>query len=572
MHCLALAISLLLFILSPLVVAASPAAAPPDVIFRNAVFATCNPAGDLAQAVAVKSGKFTAVGTEQDILALAGPDTRVADLGGRFVSPGLVDAHTHPMETVYLIKDWVDCRYPGVPTVAKALANIAAWAARTPKGQWIYAACVSASENKFAEKRLPTRAELDQAAPDNPVVLANGAHQVVINSAAIKALGIQKGQAKMPRGASVILDAQGEPTGVVLDAQADIPTNPTPATLAYAYATGIADMWNAKGFTSLMAITPAAALPVLQKTAASGEKPRIRYTVSVWTAPNGADMPESLAAFAMPAGADPAFYRFAAIKAWMDGENDARSGYMCERYLGRRPDDAPGGRGSLVTTTAQAERFAAIAVKNGVAPMLHCSGDAAMDMGLAAYEALLASGARPPLMRIEHFGMFQLKDDELARAKALSPKGLRISVQPMWLTELVRADFENMDKGLAASGFRFRTMVEAGLRPAASTDMTGIYPGNLEPVKAMAACVTRASDAGVFLPEEALTPEQALRMWTIWAAEAMGEEGVKGSIEPGKFADLTVYSDNLFTMPADKLATATVTRTIVGGETVYQAP
>ena len=567
MHRLAILVFLLLFAWST-----AAAAATPDIIFRNAVFATCNPAGDLARAVAVKDGIFTAVGPETEVLALAGPETKRVDLGGKFVSPGLIDAHTHPMETVYLIKDWVDCRYPAVPSVAKALDNIAAWAAKTPRGQWIYAACVSASENKFAEKRLPTRAELDKAAPDNPVVLANGAHQVVINSAALKALGITKGVSKMAHGATVILDAGGEPTGVVLDAQADIPTNPTPATLEFAYATGIQDMWTAKGFTSLLAITPAAALPVLQKVAASGGKPRIRYTVSVWTTANAADMPESLAAFAMPTGADPAFYRFSAIKAWMDGENDARSGYMCEHYLGHRPDDAPGGRGSLVTSQAQSDRFAALAVKNGVAPMLHCSGDAAMDMGLATYEKLLASGQKPPLLRIEHFGMFQLKDDELARAKALFPKGFRVSVQPMWLTELVKADFENMEKSLAASGFRFRTMIDAGLAPAGSTDMTGIYPGNLEPIKAMAACVTRASDAGVFEPEQAVTPEQALLMWTIWAADSMGEAARKGSIEPGKLADMTVYSDNLFTMPKDKMATATVARTIVGGETVYQAP
>ncbi len=547
------------------------AASAPDVIFRNATFATLDPAGSLAQAVAVKNGRFTAVGSDAEVTALAGPDTRLVDLGGKFVSPGLIDAHTHPMETYYLKNDWVDCRFPGTPSVAEALRRIADWAAKTPKGQWIYAACVSASENKFAEKRLPTRAELDKAAPDNPVVLANGAHQVVVNSAALKALGIVKGTARMAHGATVILDPDGEPTGVVLDAQADIPTNPSPATLDRAYSDGIQELWNGYGFTSLMAITPAAALPVLQQIAASGTKPHIRYTVAVWTSPNAADMPENLDAFHMPAKADPAWYRFAAVKAWMDGENDARSGYMCEPYLGHDRDDPPGGRGSLVTSQAQADRFAALAAKNGVMPMLHCSGDAATDMGLATYENLVKSGAPlPPLMRIEHFGMFQLKPEELARARALRDKGLRISVQPVWLTALVKADFENMDPKLAATGFRFRDMIDAGLAPAASTDMTGIYLANISPIKAMAASVTRQSDMGVFEPEEAVTPEEALRMWTTWAAASMGEADVKGSIEPGKYADMTVYSDNLLTVPKERIKDVAVTRTIVGGETVYQ--
>ncbi|WP_428562693.1 MAG: amidohydrolase [Solidesulfovibrio sp. DCME] len=554
---------------------AAPAAAapPPDVIFRNATFATLDTAGTMAQAVAVTKGIFTAVGTDAAITALAGPDTRLVDLGGRFVSPGLIDAHTHPMETYYLANEWVDCRYPGTPSVAEALRRIAAWAARTPKGQWIDVACVSASENKFAEKRLPTKAELDAAAPDNPLVLANGAHQVVINTAAIKALGITKGMTQMPHGATVVLGPDGEPTGVVLDSQADIPTSPSPATLERAYTDGIQELWNANGFTSLLAITPAAALPVLQKTAASGTKPHIRYTVSVWTASNGADMPESLDAFRMPAKADPAWYRFAAIKDWVDGENDARSGYTCEPYRGHSPDDPPGGHGTLVTPQAGADRFAAIAAKNGVIPMFHCSGDAATDIGLSAYERLAASGQPlPPCLRIEHFGMFQIKKAQIDRAVALRSRGLRVSVQPIWLTELVKADFENMDPKLAASGFRFRDLIDAGLEPAASTDMTGIYLGNISPIRAMAACVTRQSDAGLFEPGQAVTPEEALRMWTSWAAASLGESAVKGSIEPGKYADMTVYSGNLLTLPREQLKDVAVMRTIVGGETVYQAP
>jgi predicted amidohydrolase YtcJ len=548
------------------------AAEPPDAIFYNAVFATLNPVENFAQAVAVKNGKFTAVGGQAEVKALAGPNTRLVDLGGTFVSPGLIDAHCHPMETIYLKDDWVDCRYPDTPSVAKALEHIAAWAAKTPKGQWIYVACVSASENKFQEKRLPTKAELDKAAPGNPLVLANGAHQVVINSAAIKTLGIVKGMTRMPHGATIILGPDGEPTGVVLDSQADIPTNPSLATLEKAYTTGIQELWNENGFTSLLAITPTAALPVLQQVAASGPKPRIRYTVSVWTASDGANMPENLDAFRMPAKADPAWYRFAAIKDWVDGENDARSGYMCEPYLGHDPDDPPGGRGTLVTPQPGADRFAAIAAKNGVIPMFHCSGDAAVDIGLTAYESLVAAGKPlPPLLRLEHFGMFQIKNEQLTRTAALRGHGLRVVTQPIWLTELVKADFENMERDLAASGFKFRSLIDAGLAPAASTDMTGIYLGNITPIKAMAACVTRQSDAGLFEPEQAVTPEEALRMWTVWAADSLGEAAVKGSIEPGKYADMTVYSDNLLTMPKEKMQEARIVRTIVGGETVYQA-
>ena len=146
--------------------------------------------------MAVQDGKVLKVGSVDEIKKLAGPSTRLVDLGGKTVVPGLIDAHCHPMETIYLKEAWVDCRYPQTPSVKQVLANIAAWVKKTPKGAWIYVACVSASENKFAEKRLPTKAELDAVAPDNPVLLANGAHLVVINSQAIKRVGIKKGETR----------------------------------------------------------------------------------------------------------------------------------------------------------------------------------------------------------------------------------------------------------------------------------------------------------------------------------------------------------------------------------------
>ena len=146
--------------------------------------------------VAVKDGKILKVGSADEMKKLAGPSTRLVDLGGKTVVPGLIDAHCHPMETIYLKEDWVDCRYPQTKSVKQALENIAAWAKKTPKGEWIYVACVSASENKFVEKRLPTKAELDAVAPDNPVLLANGAHQCVANSAGFATGGHQEGYGK----------------------------------------------------------------------------------------------------------------------------------------------------------------------------------------------------------------------------------------------------------------------------------------------------------------------------------------------------------------------------------------
>ena len=542
-----------------------------DIVFINGQIETLNNRQPRANAVAVKNEKFIAVGTDQNIKSYIGPDTKVVNLKQQLAVPGFVDAHTHPMETIWLKEVWVDARYPGTPSVKQALLNIAARIKTTPKDQWVYVAGVSASENKFSEKRLPTKAELDEVAPNNPVIMANGAHMAIANSAALAKMGIKKGVTKLPHGAGVLAGKDGEPNGVITDGMGDIPGSPTPQEIARYYASDIAKFWNSYGFTSVMAITPAAAMPVMQSVSLSTPTPNIRYTASVWAAPNGAGMPKDLSVFEMPSKANPAYYRFSAIKAWVDGENDCRTGYMYEPYVGVMDTDPPGGKGTLVTDQALANQFSTLANQNKKVSMLHCSGDAAIDIGLNAYESLSKNQSGNTIKRIEHFGMFQLSPEQLKRGQALKKYDFHFSVQPIWLLELVNADYENMGVARAKTGYQFKTLINAGLEPAASTDMTGIYLGNIDPLRAMYATVTRQSDMGIFEPQEAISVRDALRMWTIWPAKAIGEDKEKGSIEVGKYADMTVLSDNLFKISKEKIKDVKASKTVVGGRVVYES-
>lgn len=540
-----------------------------DSIFANGKITTLNAKQPNASALAVKDGVIIAVGSDKEIKAYVGANTLIVDLAGKRIVPGFIDAHTHPMETIWLKEVWVDARYPGTPSVKQALLNIASRVKVTPKDQWIYVAGVSASENKFIEKRLPTKAELDEVAPNNPVIVANGAHMAIANSAALAKMGVKKGVTKLRHGAGVLADKNGEPNGVITDGMGDIPGSPTPQEIARYYATDIAKFWNSYGFTSVMAITPAAAMPVMQSVSISTPAPNIRYTASVWAAPNGEGMPKDLSVFEMPTKADPAYYRFAAIKAWVDGENDCRTGFMYEPYKGVQDTDPPGGKGTLVTNQSLATEFTALANQNKKMSMLHCSGDAATDIGLRAYESTRKLQATNTIKRIEHFGMFQLTAAQLERAKKLKEDHFHISVQPIWLLELVNADYENMGVKRAKTGYQFKTLINAGLEPAASTDMTGIYLGNIDPFKAMYATVTRQSDIGIFQPQEAISVNDALKMWTIWPAKAMGEAKVKGSLEPGKYADMTVLSDDIYAIPKEQIKNVQAIKTIVGGKVVF---
>jgi predicted amidohydrolase YtcJ len=550
-------------------IAASPDD-PPDAIYFNGKIVTLDAAGSIASAVAVKDGKFTSVGTTEDIRKLAGKSTKLEDLGGRLVVPGFIDAHTHPMETIAMKENWVDARFPRTASVSQVLTKIKDRLSHTPKGGWAFIACSSASQNKFKEKRLPTKAELDAIAPDNPVALANGTHMFVVNSAALRLLGVTKDTVALKGGGRALLGDDGEPNGVLADGGAALPATPTVDELKRYYAKDIPTFWNAYGYASVLAITPAAALPALQAVAET-TRPDIRYTVAVWTGLNGEGMPEKLDAFKMPPGADPAYYRFGGVKIWQDGDNPVRTGLMYEPYEGHLPTDPPGGRGEQRALLQVAQHFVDIAADNGVMVMSHCSGDQATDLCLSVFEHGAATRAAPAMMRIEHFGMFQLSQTQLQRAAALKSQArFAISIQPAWLLNLANADIENMGKERASTGFRFRSMIDAGLEPAASTDMTGIYLENINPFLGIYAAVTRNSDSGVFEPKEAVSVIDALKMWTLWAAKSMGEEGLKGSIETGKYADMVVLSDDILTMHAEKLKDVRVLKTIVGGRVVYE--
>ncbi len=547
--------------------AEAPAAA--ESVFLHGRILTLDATGTMVQAVAVKDGRILATGSDATIRRLAGAQTTVIDLQGRTVLPGFIDGHVHPSFAVRMIERYLDGRIATTPSVAVLLRKIATRAAQTPAGEWIIVAGSSSSQTRFAERRIPTRAELDSVTSTSPVMFLNGSHESVVNSRGLDVLGIKHGVHEL-KGAYIELDADGEPTGVIREGLAIFPDQRIPDDdLRRYYSSVIPQMWNAHGYTSMYAIAPLNQLGVL-KELAQGKPTTLRYTIAVHADPAGRYLPAALDGLAFAPTADPAWYRLAGVKVWVDSDVPMRGGAVTVPYAG-----AAGGHGLLNTTQEELDALALRAHRAGLAFLAHATGDRATAMALTAFEHVQAQdGPGAPargaaLQRIEHFGEFMLGPDDLARAKRL---GVMVNVQPGWIYTLANSTIENLGAERARGAFRFRDMIDAGLEPGFGTDLTGIVLETFDPFLHVWAAVTRMSDVGVFVPAQAVSVTEALRMLTIWSARAQGEGAIKGSIEPGKLADMVVISDDIMRIPPSAIRDLKVLKTIVGGRVVYQAP
>jgi predicted amidohydrolase YtcJ len=320
---------------------AAASTAPADVVFVNGHVLTLDATGSEVEAVAVRDGRIVATGRNRLMRRLVGPETEVVDLQGRTVVPGFVDGHAHAALAVRMMERYLDGRFASTPSVAVLLQKIAARAAVTPAGQWLIVAGSSSSQTRFAERRLPTRTELDQAALDVPVMFLNGSHEAVVNSAGVRTLGLQRNMREL-KGAAIDLDADGEPTGVVREGLMIFPDlRIPPDDLKRYYARAIPELWNAAGYTSVYTLAPLDQLPVLRELA-QGSPTTLRYTIGLHADPGGRLLPASFAALKLSPTVDSTWYRVAGIKVWVDSDVPMRGGAVREPYAGD-----PGAHGIL---------------------------------------------------------------------------------------------------------------------------------------------------------------------------------------------------------------------------------
>ncbi len=532
-----------------------PRSPAPDIVIYNANVITVDGSFLVAEAVAIAGDRFMAVGTSEQMRALAGPATRMIDLKGRTVIPGLMDNHLHGAGGG-----------PGVDlSRARSLDEVASALAARVKASTPGGVIVSNSdwhEAQLKEQRLPLRDDLDRIAPNNPVILVRGGHEYILNSAALTRSNITEKTA-VPPGGRITRYADGRLNGELVDTAktlARVPAQP-PRTLDQQIASRGADYkkLHEAGLTTVrhpgISITDYRMLQEMQKRGAL----TIRVNALMSNAISMEAAAPALLRSGVAMGEGDEWLRVGGVKLAVDG------GF--EGGLMRDPYEEPWGekRTFRGLQTIDSERFIAVVrefnrQKWRVAT--HAVGDAAIDLVLNAYEK--ANAEQSIVDRrwsIEH--AFIGRPDHVPRMKAL---GVAISAQNhLYLAGPSLVKYWGATR--AGITTPVKMYLDAGLPVSSGTDAPVVpYP----PLWTIYHFATRDTiTGGVLGADQRISRQQALRMATINNAWLMMEEQTKGSIEPGKLADLVVLSEDPLTCPEPRLRDAQVLMTMVGGQIVY---
>ncbi|MGW7823571.1 amidohydrolase [Streptomyces puniciscabiei] len=533
-----------------------------DLVVRNGKFHTGDPAYAHATAAAITDGVFVAVGDDATVTPYVGASTRVIDAVGRRVIPGLNDSHTHVIRggNNYLL----ELRWDGVRSLREALTMLREQAARTPTGQWVRVVGGWTPE-QFAEKRMPTLAELNDAAPDTPVFVLHLYQSALLNRAAVRAVGYGK-DTPNPPGGEIVRGRDGDPTGLLLAAPA--------ATVLYAtLAKGpiLADEQklestrhffrelNRFGLTS--AIDAAGGFQnfpddygtVMQLAAHDQLTLRVAYHLFPQTAGQELDDLRRWIGMVKPGDGDEW------LRANGAGENLAWSPADFENFAEPRPELEE-------RAAADLDAAARLLIENGWGFRLHATYDETIRQDLDVFEKIAADAGGTGLGVPWLFDHAEtISDHSIERVKAL---GGNISIQNrMYFQGKVFHD----RYGKAATEWAppVTKLLDAGLTVGAGTDATRVSSYN--PWLSLH-WLTTGTDIGgnrLYQRENIVSRETALEMYTLAGARLTGEADRKGTITPGKYADLAILSADYFTVANEQIPYIESELTITGGRIVY---
>jgi predicted amidohydrolase YtcJ len=532
---------------------------PADVIFRGGPILTMSEGMPRAEALAVRGQRLLAIGRMQDVETRRGPNTRIINLDGRTLLPGLIDPHMHFV--FVLFDDWIDVGPIITPNNDAVQTKLSDAIHAAKPGDWIRAQLFDPSITQGV--RAPTLAELDALAPDNPFfMLESNGHVAYVNTKALEIAGVTRDTPDPPT-ARFVRGPNGELTGRIEESAAFSPfmrKMPLPSAAEMRTRTRrLFDRAASVGCTTLhdcgIGLFAGTADLALLKSVMQ-DKPPVRYRgMLISTAMDGWEK------LSVKPGDGDDWFRVDGVKAWSDGSNQAYTGYQRANYLGRDT------RGALNYTLEQLTQAISRAHRLGWQVGVHANGDAGIDTTLAAFETVLRETPRfDHRHRIEHCSVLHPEQIAKMRELGISPSFLIGHVR--WWGKAFR------DRILGAESARFydpcASALKGGLRISLHSDWN-VTP--LEPLRYVADAVSRTMNEGgeVFFADERIPVEAALRAVTIDAAWQCRMDNIVGSLEPGKYADLALLERDPTVVDPTEIAKIKVSETWLAGERRYAA-
>lgn len=547
-----------------------------DTILANGKIITVDSDFSIFEAVAVKDGKILDVGTDKDIRNLAGTETGVIDLRGHTVIPGIIEGHLHP---ILASQSELFDEIPDLHTIDELLNWVAGKASKKQEGEWIIHPKFFAT--RMMKMRPPSIEELDSVAPDNPVFL-NGSYGGTINSKALVYSGITNPEDHP----GILKDTKtGLPNGLITAAAFKLLKLPEKRTLTadekLAALKHMLHLYNQVGITSVCSGIGTTENFNLYKALLNkgGLTVRVYQNIRIPFSPHAtpAEMQMALDSLGYMTGDGDEWVKIGALKATIDGGILTGTAFLREPWGVGSKDiygiTDPEYRGVLMISKDELVNMISVAAKSGWKFTSHVTGGGGVDTLLAAYQEV--NEEIPIIDRrfsIIHGNFFNHR-----AIKIMSDLGVYAEMQPAWYYK----DADLLNRVLGEQRIKtfhpYRSLFDAGVVVNGGSDhmvkldpYTSINPYN--PFLSMWSIVARKTERGSnIVPEEALTRKQALRMYTINNAWESFDEKNKGTIEPGKFADMAVLSQDILTCPEDSIKAIKVLMTMVDGEIVYEA-
>jgi predicted amidohydrolase YtcJ len=508
-----------------------------------------------ASAIAVRGERVLAVGTDDQVSSLAGPETRVVELRGRLVVPGFNDAHVHFLDGGFGLLS-VDLR--PAKDERDFARRLGEHAKTLPKGTWILQG--NWDHQAWPSKAEPTRLLIDAVTPEHPVFVSRlDGHMALANSLALRLAGVTR-ETQAPPGGEIVRDAGGEPTGLLKDNAQELVSKvvPEPSREMNLRAARAALREAAsRGVTTIQDNSSVDALPTYQDLRARGEL-TARFYVWRYASPSL----DPLMRTGVRTGLGDDWIRLGALKILSDGSIGSATAALFEAFT-----DNPKSTGLLLHSPPELERLILEADAAGFQLAVHAIGDRANALVLDSFaKAVTRNGARERRFRVEHAQ--HVRAEDVDRFRAL---GVVASVQPSHCIDDMRFVEKHVGSRRLPDAYRWASFLKAGVTLAFGTDW---FVEPLDPRLGLYAAVTRefkdGGPTGGFQPQEKVSLEDALDAYTRGSAYAEFAEKDKGTLAPGMLADLVVFERDLFRIPARELLETRVDLTVVGGRVVFE--